>query len=193
MHFLQYISSVIPVSDALDAELHRITRVVEIERNTCFMRQGDRCDDLYFVEEGLMRGYYYNEDKEITSWFSKEGEFATSFYSFITQRPTVEFAETLEDTVLVQLPYHSLQKLYRDFPETERLGRLLTEAYYIRLESRFLAMQFTTAKERYDALLDTNPSLVNRAPLGCIASYLGMTQETLSRIRAGGIKAQKRS
>lgn len=192
MHFIQYISSVIPVSAALDAELHRITKTVEVERNNCFIRQGDRCDNLYFVEKGLLRGYYYSDDKEITAWFSKEGEFATSFYSFVTQKPTVEFVEALEDTELVQLPYYALQKLYRDFPETERLGRLLTEAYYMQLESRLLAMQFTSAKERYDTLLDTNPSLVNRAPLGSIASYLGMTQETLSRIRAGAIKPQKK-
>ena len=184
MSFLTYLESVITVSDELKGELHKITKIKTVKNGQLITRNGDRCSDMYFIESGLIRGFYYNEEKEITNWFAREGEFATGFYSFITQTPSFENIEAVEDCELTQMPYRQLQQLYIHFPETERIGRLLTETYYIKLEGRLLGLQFTTAKERYDNLIKNNPSLVLRAPLGHVASYLGMTQETLSRIRA---------
>ncbi len=184
MTFIQHLSSILPVSDALKDELLQLTTVKELKRGDTLISKGERCNDLYFIERGLLRGYYYNEEKEITHWFAREGEWATSFYAFIARQTSLEYIEALEDCELLQVPYSKLQQLYVSHPETERIGRLLTEAYYIKLEGRLLGLQFTSAKERYDALLENNPSLVQRAPLGYIASYLGITQETLSRIRA---------
>jgi CRP-like cAMP-binding protein len=92
--------------------------------------------------------------------------------------------QALEETEVIEIPYSVLQHLYKIFPETERLGRIITENYYIKLEERFLSLQFKTAKERYQKLLNSKPSLIQRVSLGQIASYLGITQETLSRIRA---------
>ena len=106
------------------------------------------------------------------------------FYSFISKKPSAETIQALEDCEVQQLSYAALQNLYIHFPETERIGRIITESYYIKLEERMLNMQFKTAKERYDKLLRSNASLLQRASLGQIASYLGITQETLSRIRA---------
>lgn len=111
-------------------------------------------------------------------------EFATCFYSFIVQKPSFEFVQALEDSDLLQMSYSALQNLYVTFPETERIGRIITENYYIKLEERILNLQFKTAKERYQKLLSSKPTLLLRAPLGQIASYLGISQETLSRIRA---------
>ena len=82
------------------------------------------------------------------------------------------------------LSYEHISTMYTLYPETERAGRLLLEDYYMRLEERLLGIQFRTAKERYDHLLLKRPEIVQRAPLGKVASYLGMKQETLSRIRA---------
>lgn len=185
MNLIQHISQLLPVSDELKHELLQITTVKELKKGDTLISKGERCNDIFFIDSGLLRGYYYNdEEKEITHWFAREGEFATSFYAFITRTASLEYIEALEDCELVQLAYSKLQHLYATFPETERIGRLLTEAYYIKLEGRLLGLQFTTAKERYDSLLGENPSLIQRAPLGYIASYLGITQETLSRIRA---------
>jgi CRP-like cAMP-binding protein len=90
----------------------------------------------------------------------------------------------LEDCELIQISHYDLQNLYKKFPETERIGRIITENYYLKLEERFLNIQFRTAKERYQNLLTKNPALLQRASLGQIATYLGMSQETLSRTRA---------
>lgn len=184
MSLLSHLRTIIPVSAPLEAALLRISRHRTLEKGQYLLRAGEVCADMCFVEQGLLRGFYFHEEREITNWMAIDGEFGTSFYSFITRTPATESIVALEPTQVVQIPYHELQQLYTTFPETERLGRILTESYYIKLDGRLLGMQFKTARERYDLLLATNPLLVQRAPLGYIASYLGITQETLSRIRA---------
>lgn len=184
MTFLSYLESIIPVSEQLKDAFYNATTHKTLDKGQELIHNGAYCSNIYFLESGLLRGYYYQDDKEITNWLAAEGEFATNFYAFITKVHSSETIEALEDCELIELPYSNLQQLYIDFPETERLGRILTENYYIRLEERLLSLRFTTAKERYDNLVKNKPSLILRANLGHIASYLGITQETLSRIRA---------
>ena len=83
------------------------------------------------------------------------------------------------------ISYEKINTLYKLFPESERAGRLILEDYYSRLEERLISIQFKSAKERYDTLFEKRSEIIKRAPLGRIATYLGMKQETLSRIRAG--------
>lgn len=184
MSLLSYISTLIPISKELEKEILSVSKTISVPKNTILIKEGERCKNLFFMNKGLMRGFYHDEGKEITHWFAKEEEFATSFYSFITNEPSPEIIETIEDCELTRITHEDLQNLYKDFPETERIGRIITETYYIDLEERFLNNQFKSAKERYQNLLEKNPSLIQRASLGQIATYLGITQETLSRVRA---------
>jgi CRP-like cAMP-binding protein len=184
MSLLAHLSSIISVSDALKQELSRVGIKKEIAKGEVIVNCYERCDSIFFIEKGLVRGYYFNEDKEITNWFAQEDEFATSFYAFITNKTTNENIQAIEDCSLIEIPFSVLQNLYTHFHETERLGRILTENYYIKLEERILSLQFKTAKERYQKFALSKPTLLQRASLGQIASYLGITQETLSRIRA---------
>lgn len=184
MIFYSYLESVIHVSDSLKSELLKIAKKTSISKGDTLIEMGERCSDIYFIEKGLLRGFYFLEEKEITNWFAQEGEFATCFYSFIVQKNSFETIQALEDTELMKISFSDLQALYKNYPETERLGRILTEIYYIRLEERLLNIQFKSAKERYTSLLENRANLIKRAPLGQIASYLGITQETLSRMRA---------
>lgn len=183
MKLIDRVKTMIPVSRELEAALTHMAETISFPKGFTLIASGSRSPELFFVEKGLLRGFYMLDGKEITNWFGAEGEFATCFYSFITQQPSVETLQVLEDSELVRIPFKTLQKLYVDFPETERVGRLLIEDYYVRLDERLLAIQFKSARERYDALFAKRPSLFQRANLGHIASYLGMTQETLSRIR----------
>lgn len=184
MLLLQHLSHILSISKVLENEINSIVKEINVSKNTILVNHKERCRNLFFIQKGLVRGYYYDEGKEITNWFAQEEEFATSFYSFITNEPSTETIEALEDCQLIQISSNDLQELYKKFPETERIGRIITENYYIKLEERFLNIQFRSAKERYQNLLLKNPSLLQRASLGQIATYLGITQETLSRIRA---------
>ncbi len=184
MALIEHLSSIISISKTLEKALHNISDKVTVAKNQSLININDRCTDLFFLEKGLLRGYYFVDGKEITNWFAQENEFATCFYSFVANKQSYEIVQTLEDCELIKLSYSSLQTLYSKFPETERIGRIIVEKYYIKLEERLLSIQFKTAKERYRNLNSTNPSILQRASLGQIASYLGITQETLSRIRA---------
>jgi CRP-like cAMP-binding protein len=184
MPLISHLSSVISISSELEKEINAISKPLSFSKGETLMRIDERCNSLYFIEKGLLRGYYFQDGKEITNWFAQEEEFATCFYAFIACKPSFEILQALEDCELTELNYTALQQLYKSFPATERIGRLITENYYIKLEERILNLQFKTAKERYHKLVSSKPSLLQRASLGQIASYLGITQETLSRIRA---------
>ena len=155
-----------------------------MHKNTHLVTEGKVCKRLYFLEKGALRGYYTLEGKEITHWFAFEHDFVTSFHSFITGEPAVENIQLLEGSILWAISKESLAQLLNQHHEIERLLRIAYEKYYIRLEERFVNGQFKTGTERYQSLLQQTPHIIERVSLGHIASYLGISQETLSRIRS---------
>lgn len=184
MTLIEEISKLADLSSGAVDFLKKNVTQSEFKKNEEILGLGENCSFLNFVDKGFLRGYYYLDGKEVTTWFSQENEFATCFYSFISRKPCVEIIEALEDTTVTQISYDTLQSTFKLFPETERIGRIITENYYLKLEDRFLNIQFKSAKERYQNLLESKPALLKRAALGQIASYLGISQETLSRMRA---------
>lgn len=153
-------------------------------KNDFLITEGKTCRHLYFLEKGALRGYYLDDGKEVTHWFAFENDFLTSFHSFITQQPTVENLQLIEGSVLWAITKTDLNRLLNQYHELEKLLRIAYEKYYIRLEEKFINSHFTTAAERYERLLDQQPHILERVSLGQIASYLGISQETLSRIRS---------
>ncbi|HEY9599584.1 MAG TPA: Crp/Fnr family transcriptional regulator, partial [Cyanophyceae cyanobacterium] len=134
--------------------------------------------------EGIVRQYYCLEGKEMTSRFAFEGDFTYSLYSFLSRKPSKTMISCVSDCKFLVITYEGLQYLYDNDPDWNRIGRVLTEHYYIELEERAFLMKAQTASERYDDFMQRYPDLVERVKLGHLASYLGVTQETLSRIRA---------
>ncbi len=157
---------------------------VVLSKNDFLLTEGKICRHLYFLERGALRGFYHLEGKEITHWFGFEMDFVTSFHSFITQEPSIENIQLIEGAVLWSIAKEDVTRLLNEHREIERLVRIAYEKYYIRLEERFVNAQFRTATELYDKLLREKPHILERVPLGQVASYLGISQETLSRIRS---------
>jgi CRP/FNR family transcriptional regulator, anaerobic regulatory protein len=172
------------LSEQVRTEYEKLIEKKEVLKGSLLLEQGKVCRYIYFMESGFARGFYYQKGKDITSWFALENDIITSVYSFISQKPGIENIEILENSLLQCISYDKLQRFYKDYPEFNLIGRLLTEKYYIQLESRVSFLQYLPAKERYKKLLENQPQLLQRASLGHIASYLGISQETLSRIRA---------
>lgn len=155
-----------------------------VAKNTMLIRQGEICHHLYFVEEGMGRSYYLKDDgKEITQWFFGVGKFMTSVDSFFQQSPSLYYLETLEDTILYSISKDNMDLLFQKYHKMEQLGRLVSIEMLTKVVNKLNAIQFQTARERYDYMLAEFPDISHRVSLGHIASYLGMTQETLSRIR----------
>jgi CRP-like cAMP-binding protein len=154
-----------------------------LPKNEYLVTEGKICRHLYFLQQGALRGFYNLDGKDVTHWFAFEQDFVTSFHSFITQQTAVENIQLLEGSVLWSISKEKLNALLDRYHEIERLLRTAYEKYYIRLEERFVNAQFKTATERYQNLLEQAPHMLERVPLGYIASYLGISQETLSRIR----------
>ena len=154
------------------------------KKNEILLSEKRLCNYLYFVCKGVLGGFYHNQQKEVCNWLAAEGDFATSYYSFITRQASYETIECYENAVVEAISHQHLMKMYQLFPETERAGRLILEDYYARLEERLMAIQFKTAQQRYLQFVEKRSDLAYRAPLGRIATYLGMKPETLSRIRA---------
>ena len=142
------------------------------------------CNFTYFIDNGLTRTYYLKDGKDVTDWISDEHSFASSIISFITRRPDRRGIELLEDSVLYSLHYNDLDNLCSKYHDIENLYRKLISFGLVQLQQKFDDLHFATALERYQVLMKTNPSFIQRVPLGMIASYLGITQETLSRIRS---------
>ncbi|MGN6494137.1 MAG: Crp/Fnr family transcriptional regulator [Agriterribacter sp.] len=157
---------------------------ITLAKNEFLVKEGKICRHLYFLQQGALRGFYTLDGKEITHWFGFENDFVTSFHSFTTQQPSVENIQLMEGSILWAISKNTLTSLFDRHHEIERLVRIAYEKYYIRLEDRFVNAQFKTATERYEDLLLRAPHIIERVPLGYISSYLGISQETLSRVRS---------
>lgn len=178
------LSQFMPLSAELKEELSAKIFIRKEKRGEIIVSQGKVCDELFFIRKGFLRGFHYKKGQEITSWFGFENDFATSTYSFVSQKIGFENIEVIEDCILYSIRYEDLNNIYHKYPEFNYVGRLLTEKYYLELMERTLSLQFQTAGESYQQLIADRPQILQRASLGHIASYLGISQETLSRIRA---------
>ena len=142
------------------------------------------CTKSYFIQKGLLRTYFIKDGKEITEYFSAENEWVNSPRSFMQQKPDIYYIDTLERTECFSLNVKDLVFLFDNFPEMERYARLSMGTVFGHYMDRITSMRFTSAKEKYLHFCETYSDIHNRIPLGMISSYLGITQETLSRIRA---------
>ena len=144
--------------------------------------KGQHTTGLYILEKGIMRFYYEREGKEVTTWFCKENQVAFSSAFFFKIR-SFENIQLLEDSSIYYVKDTDFNQLYKESEEMNTIGRKLSEEYCMEFEERVASLQTQTALQRYEKLLSSSPDIFQRVPLGQIASYLAISQETLSRIR----------
>ena len=176
--------AVFPVSEGAKKYISDKIELVQVSKGTLLVTAGQHCDHLYFVNKGVLRGYVKQENKDITTWITAENELVTSISSYYKQIPSIENIEALEDSILASIHRNDMQYMYQHFPEVNALVRIILEKYYQDAEERAYISRLTDATAKYHRFINTKSNLLNRIPLRFIASYLGMTLETLSRIRS---------
>lgn len=183
----QIISSIrksYPMSDAsIDELTYKMTRL-ELPKKYILIKSGVVERNYFFIEKGLTRSYCLFNGNEVTSWFSKEGEVTFSMLGSYHKKQGFENVDLLEDSVIYSLPVDVLNLLYETNIEIANWSRLLHQNAFLELELRHIAMVSQSAKERYENFIREKPAIMQRVNLGYIASFLGMSQVSLSRLRA---------
>lgn len=170
-------------NDTLTA-LQSISSERKYKKGDLLLRQNEICRKSYLLINGIARKYYLNDGKEITTELYFEKDLAVSFDSYTLQQPSREFIEALTD-ITVSITYHqAFQDAKAKYPKLLTLDLMLAEYYGMLVENRLFQFHTMTATERYLDMLRKSPHIVQSIPLTIIASYLGISLETLSRIRA---------
>lgn len=164
--------------------IESVVQKMEFQKKHILLKKGKVCNYLCLIQKGLARNYFEDDDKELTNDIVLEGELLVSFSSFVSRKPSLETIELLEDSILYAIHHNDLQNLYHQFPIMEHIGRLIAEYHYNSLAMRSYRQKFSTSSERYQDLFKNKVEIIKRVPIGIIASYLGMSIETLSRIRS---------
>ena len=155
----------------------------KIKKGDFMYRPNEIATEIGFLIKGVFRIYYLIDDRESTRFLGSEGIFVTSVPSFTTQNLCTEYVEALENMELLMLSYQNLQKMYDISPKWERFVRILAERSYSDQQKRVYSLIALTAQQRYEQFINEYPDLSQRVPQYIIANYLGISPETLSRIR----------
>ena len=184
MEIIDIINRIHPLPpDSLNAILSAVSEV-EYPKHFHLFRENHCGTKSYFIRRGLVRAYAYKDDKEITFWFGKEGNIIFPMPSLFAGTAEYANVELLEDSAFYEIDLKRLQELYLSDIHLANWGRKYAEYTCIQSDKLFISRQFKTALENYRELLRDYPRITQRVPLGIIASYLGITQVSLSRIRA---------
>lgn len=166
------------------AALERISARQSCKKGDYLLRTGDVCRYSYGIETGLARKYYLSDGREVTTEFYFPNDIALSLTSYVLQTPSPEAIQVLEDTTVWRTDYRAFEGVKREFPVLVELDLRLTEYYAVWQEERLRQFRLMDATQRYELLLQTQPHWIQQLQLTHLASYLGVSLETLSRIRA---------
>jgi len=145
--------------------------------------EGKIAKELYFILKGLVRLYYTKDGEEVTGFIFKEHLFASSYDSFLRQAPSIQTLETLEECELLVISKKGVDRLYETLPKMQVLGRKVAEQRFINAQQILSSFILETPEERYRRFERQHGDLLLRVPHHIIASYLGITPVSLSRIR----------
>lgn len=185
-----FVKSVYPVSEGAAWYINQHSYPQRVAKGTFLLKAGETCNHLYFIRKGVIRGYIKDGLKEVTTWITAENEMVTSIRGLSNQEASLEYIQAIEECDVIVAEFSALQYLYTNYMEMNIVGRKLLEQYYKDAEERAYICRIPNATKRYHYFLDTKGDLANRIPLKYIASYLGMTIETMSRIRSAKLRVK---
>jgi CRP-like cAMP-binding protein len=180
----QFFDEVLVLTASEKESLETLITLRKYKRHEDIQAIGATCKNIYFIAKGIARIYYYKDGLDVTEQFSFENQLVVRAESLFNSTPSRKGIQALEPTEIWSIPSPALFALYDVFPRVERLFRLLFEQQHVQSILRLESLQFHTAEERYQELINDHKQIVQRIPQKYIASYLGITPVSLSRIRS---------
>lgn len=163
--------------------LESILIPMKFPKGELILKEGEVCHNIYYVDRGLVRLFYFKNDKELTEHLQVENNIVMSIESLFKERPTKLQIEALETSIIYAIPRQKLEEIALHNGNIQILYRKILEESLIQSQIHADMLRFESAQDRYKKLLKMQPQIVLRAPMNYIASYLQMTPETLSRVR----------
>lgn len=155
-----------------------------LPKGSYYIRAGEICRYVSFINQGLLRFYYMKDGKEVITGFMEKQQYISDYSSFLLQQPSTKYIEVLEDASLAELSYQDVQELYCTSQNFERFGRRIAEQLFLQFDMQQSNLVNLKPEQRYLLLIEKQSTLLQRIPQYMLASYLGVTPEHLSRIRA---------
>ena len=160
-----------------------ILTMVHYKKGEVVQEYSTKSNKVYIVKSGILRSYYFQNGNDVTAHFALEYSIIGAVDSLLKKKRSIYSIEALEDSEVLWLDYNEMECFLDQNPKFERQARQVSQLLYLDLVERLEGMMFLSAKERYDHFLSRYPNLIQKVNLGHIASYLGISQETLSRVR----------
>lgn len=179
-----YFQQVKPISGVSSEALDALAETVSFPKGYLIHQQGQICRELFIVVKGIARIFYHRDGHDITNQFIVENDVIAAMESLFSRKPSYYNIELLEDCQLIRVNYNKVEELYERYHDLESCGRIMAIECYLEENERNRSFQMLGAKERYLNLIRTQPQILQRVNLGHIASYIGVTQVQLSRIRS---------
>lgn len=180
-----YKDQIIPMlKHLLETEMKKYIRMITLRKNDFLVKEGDVCHYYYFVLDGILRNYYLKNGTEITTNFDFPNDIAANFTSLMLQQKSIGYIQAMTDCKIYRMKASDFDEIKAQNPFMQQIKEILVSGYVILLEERLYSLQFCTAAERYHFMMKRYPHYLRQIPLTYIASYLGISLETLSRIRA---------
>ncbi len=179
---IDYIEQFVKLDYELIQELKNLVEVETFKKNQYILEQGKRCNKIWFLKRGMVRKFHLCDGKEVTSWIHAENDIFTSLQSYAQNTPSEEFLQTCEEAEVIGITKANSEKLAK-YPQFMIFTNALMEREFVNIDKHTKALNQRDAKGKYEYLREIAPEIIKRAKIGHIASIIGVSRETLSRIR----------
>lgn len=181
---INYIERFVKLDTDTIRAVENLAEIETFKKNSFILKQGQRCNKIWFLKSGMVRKFYLAEGKEITTWIHTENDIFTSLQSYAQNTPSDEYLQAYEDTILIGITKSNSERLAL-YPQMVIFTNTLMEKEFVNIDKHTKALNQRDAKGKYEYLRSIAPEIIKRAQIGHIASIIGVSRETLSRIRKG--------
>lgn len=180
---IEHLCKLHPLTKEAIIDVKKVSKITRYDKNTLLLKESHICTKLYMMIKGMARSYFHRNGKEATTWFTSEFHLFTNFKSFVTMQPSIENIITIEDCWILELNKEDVEMLYDKHNCLNTLGRKISEINFLKNDEHLYDLIFSSARDRVMNFEKQNPDYFQRLKSKDIASYLGLTPETLSRIK----------